>query len=169
MSQRGATLVEVLLAVAIATCALCAAAALLHSGEPFALRSATMRFDALTAHAQAVASAGDGATLSFTNGSSGVVIRLYAGRPDAIATPVPEGPALRFAPVTVLESTLGAPPFVLFFDGAGRAVGRRGAFDPSKVERLPACPAAAVTLTFRAAGGSAARRLACPPSWSRPV
>jgi len=141
-AQRGTTLIEVLLVAAIV--AMVSAVALLSSGSRFfETRSAATIFDALFAHARAIAStAGGTATLAFAPapGGSGTLVSL--------APPVAAPPETLRADVS--EPTLGRPPFSIVIDAYGHATA------PSP------CPATGgYALAFTAGQASEVRLLPC--------
>ena len=160
------TLPEVLIAAALSV--LMAAALFSHAaGERiFAARSAIDMLDAQIAQARAIAATGgNGATLVFVPAPNGFGMRLYQGRPNAAGALSPAGPRFTSA-AEIREAALGAPPFTVFFDGAGHASAMAGAQDgASLVVSEPACPGAggAVVLEVADSRLNAGRQLACKP------
>jgi prepilin-type N-terminal cleavage/methylation domain-containing protein len=141
-AQRGTSLIEVLLTVAILAM-LWTVASMSFGNRPFETRSAATIFDAQFAHARTIASAtaGGTATLSFALGPGGSGTLISIAPADA----PPE--TLR---ADVSEPALGNPPFAISVDAYGHAV-------------APApCPApGAYTLTFSAGPASEERVLPC--------
>ncbi|HEX5273721.1 MAG TPA: type II secretion system protein [Candidatus Rubrimentiphilum sp.] len=141
-AQRGTSLIEVLLTVAILAM-LWTLASMSFGNRAFETQSAATIFDAQLAHARTIASAADGsATLSFAvgPGGNGTVVSLSpgGGPPETLRA-------------DVSEASLGKPPFAISVDAYGHAV----APEP--------CPAAGgYTLTFSAGAASESRLLPCP-------
>lgn len=140
-AQRGTSLIEVLLTVAILAM-LWTVASLTLGNRPFEMRSAATMFDAQLAHAQTIASstAGGAATLSFAIGPAGSGTMVSVSPADA----PPE--TLR---ADVSEATLGKPPFAITVDPYGHAV------SPEP------CPSGGYALTFSAGPASEERVLPC--------
>ncbi len=147
-AQRGTSLIEVLLTVAILAM-LWAIASMSFGNRAFETRSAATIFDAQLAHARAIAStAGGTATLSFAIAPSGSGTVVSISPADA----PPE--TLR---ADVSERTLGNPPFTITVDAYGRAVAPQP------------CPTqGGYTLTFSAGPASESRLLSCPASAAGP-
>ncbi len=142
-AQRGTSLIEVLLTVAILAM-LWAFASMSFGNRAFETQSAATIFDAQLAHARTVASAGGNATLSFAVAPSGSGTVVSISPADA----PPE--TLR---ADVSEPVLGKPPFTITVDAYGRAVGPQP------------CPSAGgYALTFSAGPASESRLLPCPAS-----
>ena len=139
-AQRGMSLIEVLLSVAILV--MVSLLAFIGGARLFETRSSAIIFDALLAHAKTLASSSGGsATLSFqpTPAGDGTIVALTP--PDV----PPE--TLRAA---VSEPSLGKPPFSISVDAYGHAVA------PSP------CPApSGYVLTFTAGPASESRLLPC--------
>jgi prepilin-type N-terminal cleavage/methylation domain-containing protein len=140
--QRGTSLIEVLLTVAILAM-LWMVASVSFGNRAFETRSAATIFDAQLAHAAAIASTSGGtATLSFAIAPSG------SGTVVSIAPPDAPPETLR---ADVSEPVLGKPPFTISVDAYGHAVAP-----------LPCPPAGGYTLTFSAGPASESRSLPCP-------
>jgi hypothetical protein len=172
MKQRGATLVELVIAAAIVVLITLATVRISQGARAYGTRSATSQFDAALAYAQALAStSGNGATLVFDRrldgaGSAvpGFVLIIYAGRPTASG-------ALRRAPMAPLissgdvrEAKLGGVPFTVFLNSAGHASGMTGTVTGAVVLRSdPGCPSGEtrVVLTFSDPRTSDTRTIAC--------
>jgi len=139
--QRGTSLIEVLLTVAILAM-LWAFASMSLGNRSFETRSAATVFDALFAHARTVASAAGGnATLSFAiaPSGSGTIVSL---------TPADAPPETLRADVS--EAALGKPPFAITLDAYGHAVAPQP------------CPSAGgFALTFSSGPASESRLLPC--------
>jgi prepilin-type N-terminal cleavage/methylation domain-containing protein len=143
-AQRGTSLIEVLLTVAILAM-LWTVASLTFGNRAFETRSSATIFDALLAHARTIASAAGGeAALNFAIPASGSGTVVSISPADA----PPE--TLR---ADVSEAVLGKPPFTISVDAYGHAVAP-----------APCPPAGGYTLTFSAGAASEERVLPCPPS-----
>ncbi len=183
--ERGFTLLEVLVTVAILALLLAAGAWTL-SLHPSALAAAADDVDAALASARAIAaSSGNGATLVFAprtdgrgNRLAGFTLRVYSGRPDAPGTVRATSAMPVVADASVRERTLGTPPFSLFVDSAGDASGAssypaidaEGNASFAVIAQEPACPPGGFTLTLRnpQSRASATRTLSCRVSLSAP-
>lgn len=170
MSQRGFTLVELAISVAIASALLLSGGAFWMGQRGGALRSSVRLFDGVLHHAQSVAAgSGDGATIVVAPRPGGATLYVYAGRPDAPGGIVQQGPPVDIE-AAVAETALGEPPFSIFLDSAGHAAGLAGypdfssgtaAFAPIASE--PACPASGgYTIVFTSGAASDSRSLVCP-------
>jgi hypothetical protein len=168
MSQYGTSLLEVLVAAALATLLAAAAWTASQGSRMLEAHAAAGQFDALLAYGRALASSGgNGATIAFTPEGSQVRLTLYSGRPNGapvLAAPIPP----LVVGVSVSESALGAPPFSIFIDGAGYASGEAAypaasATPWPSISAEPSCPpAGAYTVSFSAGPAVETRRLACP-------
>ena len=182
--QLGFTLIETVATVAAGMVLLTAGTVWVLGMHPGTLAVAAGGYDAALAEAQAVAAAGDGATLAFlarTRGSrnlAGFTLRVFRGRPktgDAVeatnAMPV-------VSDATVSERALGDPPFAIFIGASGSTSGQpaypqagadgRTHFPAIPVE--PPCPKGGFVLTFTSPQNvTAVRRLACPSSVRGPA
>lgn len=163
--QRGMTLVEVVLAVAIATIAGVAFVALARGAHAYGAHSAVQQFDAALAYAQSLAAnGGNGATMVFAPDGDGFSLTVYSGRPTSAGALSASGMAPIGAAASVSEARLGAPPFSVFLNGAGHASATRGAVTPgSVIANDPGCPAGetSVTLQMRDPRTSVTRSLSC--------
>jgi prepilin-type N-terminal cleavage/methylation domain-containing protein len=170
--QRGYTILEVTVAVAIFALLLGSLAAVGQSRKAFAAAQSAREFDALLAQARALASSsGNGATLVFAPDSAsgtGALVTLYSGRPNRPgAVPILAAPPQSLAGA-VTEATAGSPPFSVFVDGAGALTVRRaypafagGAPQFTDLSAQPACPPGGLAFSFTAAGSTIARLLSC--------
>jgi type II secretory pathway pseudopilin PulG len=158
VSQRGTTLVELLVASAIAVLAAVAFFSLSQGARAFSMRSATAQFDAALSYAQALAStSGNGATMVFArrlgpDGAPmpGFVLALYAGRPTGANAlqPAPMPPLQ--SPGDLAEARLGDVPFTIFLDGAGHASGMTGTVGSGTVISTdPGCPPGETGIVLR--------------------
>ncbi len=144
--------------------------------HPGSLARATADFDAALTSARAIAAtSGNGATVVFlprgnpSHALAGFTLRVFSGRPTAAS----EVRADTVMPVTsdagVSETTLGSPPFSLFFGASGDVSGasRYPQTDAHGDVRFPAiaieppCPRAGFVLTFVSAQHTVTRRLPC--------
>lgn len=172
MDERGFSLIEVLIAVAVTAILIAVGVGLARGSRPAALGSAVTAFDALLAAGRAVAAtSGNGATIVFEPIQSGTRMTLYAGRPNGLAamarTAIP--PVQTQADVT--EASAGQPPFALFFSSSGNASLQPRYPDPAFYDRSdipiittgePACPAAGnYRVSFRVNAASQSRALFC--------
>lgn len=146
--QRGYTVVEVAIVVAIAAALLCSGGAFWMGQQGGALRSSVQLFDGVVRQARAVAAtSGNGATVVFAaRAGSGTTLYVYAGRPNAPESMAAQGPPVEIA-ASASEAALGDVPFSIFLNGAGHAAGLGGypdlrsgtpAFAPVAAE--PSCP-----------------------------
>lgn len=166
------TLLELLVAVAIAVVAAVAFVALNQGQRPYGAQSSVQQFDAVLAYADSLAATGgNGATMVFSPSGDGFVLTVYSGRPTS-ATALSEA---HLAPMhtvgTLSEAKLGAPPFSVFIDGAGHASAASGAVTPgSVIASDPGCPAgeSSVTLTFSDARQNVMRSIPCIPASAKP-
>lgn len=178
--ERGFTLLEVIVATAVAVMLL-AAGVWTMATHPAALVSASDDLDAALAAARSIAaSSGNGATLVFApHGVNGFSLRLYRGRPNAVGAVTASTFAQIISEASVREHTLGAPPFSLFIDSAGDASGsaQYPTFDPSgdpifsTIAREPPCPLGGFVLTLESPQSSATvtRALPCAVAAGVPV
>jgi prepilin-type N-terminal cleavage/methylation domain-containing protein len=167
--ERGFTLIEVVIGVAIIAMTVAAGITLSLASQPAAVSMTAARFDALLDAARTEARAYDtGVTIAFTatdvaSVASGFRARLYRGRP--VVGPLT---ALNFpgidATVGVNESTsLRTPAFALTVHGDGYVSGIVG-YIPSGSSSSPetACPASgAYHFVFSGAGRQAERYVPC--------
>jgi type II secretory pathway pseudopilin PulG len=163
--QRGMTLVELVVAVAIAIVAAVALVALNQGGRPYAAQSSVQQFDAALAYAQSLAAtSGNGATMVFAPSGDGFVLTLYSGRPTSTTALSEAHLAATHIVGSVVEAKLGGAPFSVFLNGAGHASAASGAVAPgSVIASDPGCPAgeSSVTLTFSDPRQSVTRSLPC--------
>lgn len=160
------TLPEVLIAAAVSVLMTAAFFSLAAGARVFAARSAMDALEAELAHARAIAAtSGNGATAVFLSAPRGFTMQLYRGRPNAPGAMAAAGPALESA-ADLREASLGAPPFTLFFDGAGHAGAMAGAAGASTVLASdPGCPGSAGAIALSLSDGRLTTRLtlACSP------
>jgi prepilin-type N-terminal cleavage/methylation domain-containing protein len=167
--ERGFTLVEVVIGVAIIATTAAAGIAISLASRPAAVSAAAARFDALLDAARTEARAFDsGVTIAFTAPNANPAIdgfqaRLYRNRPST-GTLV----ALNFAEIDAAVSLrereiLGTPGFALTIHHDGRVSGVTG-YTPVGQSSLPevTCPASgSYHFVFSAAGGQADRYVPC--------
>ncbi len=169
--QRGFTLLELCVVVAIVATAAVVSFAMAGGARAFGAQSAAVQFDATVAYARSLAAAGgNGATIVFTprkdaGGAAvpGFSARVFSGRPNGLgmqAAPVPPIGAM----ADISEASLGAPPFSVFFNSAGQADAVPGAVTAGALlQSEPPCPGAGGLLRFRLSDPRMAivRTLAC--------
>jgi type II secretory pathway pseudopilin PulG len=172
VQQRGATLLEVLLATAIAIMIGVAAFGFSAGARALGARSAVSQFDAALAYAHALAAnSGNGATLVFnrrisTTGAPlrGFKLTIYSGRPTSAGALQPSSLAPLESQGDVSERLLGAVPFAIFLNGAGHASALGGTISRSTlIATDPGCPSGetSVVLIFADPRSSEVRRLPC--------
>lgn len=149
MHQRGFTLLESAVAVAIVAATLLVAIPLAAGSRPAAAASSAAQFDAAVTYARSLASTGgNGATLVVSAAQNGFAMQLYSGRPTQTNALVKAMPVIGAAG-DIREATLGAPPFALFFDSAGHASGMSGGLAPGSVIATdPGCPGTLPRMLF---------------------
>jgi prepilin-type N-terminal cleavage/methylation domain-containing protein len=163
--ERGFTLIEVVIGVAIIAMTVAAGITLSLASQPAAVSMTAARFDALLDAARTEARAYDtGVTIAFTaSGSGGFHAQLYRGRPAVGSLVALNIPAIE-ATVAVNESeVLHAPAFALTIRGDGSVGGIVG-YAPPGTSASPetACPASgAYHFVFSASGRSTGRYLPC--------
>jgi prepilin-type N-terminal cleavage/methylation domain-containing protein len=167
--QRGFSLVEVTVAVAIVAVIAASTIAFALASRPTALWAATTQFDSMVSAARSIGAAyGDGATIfvSASPGPSNFRADLYAHRPSATAsaTPMPSQVQPIIAQVAINESqVLGPPPFAVIIHGNGD-IGVRKNYtrgDPVTDSEIP-CPASnQLVFVFTVNGQTATRTLPC--------
>jgi prepilin-type N-terminal cleavage/methylation domain-containing protein len=175
--QRGFSLVEITVAVAIIATIAVSGIAFSLAMRPTALWAATSQFDTMLSAARTIGAAyGDGATIyvSASPGPANFRADLYGHKPSASATPIATQVQPILANVAVSESqVLGEPPFAVILHGNGD-IGVRKNFtrgDPVDTVELP-CPASnQLVFVFTVNGQSATRTLPChvPLAYTGPV
>lgn len=171
MSQRGNTLIEVVVVAAIVVVIAAAFQSLWQGARAFGTRSASAQVDAALSYARALsATSGNGATLVFDRRRSsdgtvlpGFVLTVYSGRPTGATALQRAMPPVRSSG-EVSEAKLGRVPFTIFLNGAGHAGGMTGAVFPGTVVASdPGCPSGETRLvvTFSDSRWSEKRTLAC--------
>lgn len=166
MNERGFTLLEAAVTAAIAILLLGAAAYGWGATRSGSAAASAALFDAEAARAQAAAAAsGDGATLTVEAAGSGpgALLRVYAGRPDGLATPVADGAPVGLSALVQVNGV--SPPVTLLFESSGGVRPAFGYPDRAGLRPLaaePACPAGGVVgLAFTDGAVTARRTLAC--------
>ncbi|MFN2448343.1 MAG: prepilin-type N-terminal cleavage/methylation domain-containing protein [Candidatus Baltobacteraceae bacterium] len=171
MRERGFTLLETMIAAAVAAALLLAAIPLALGSRPAAAVTSALAFDAITQRAASLAaSSGNGATLVIASSTNGYRMQLYAGRPTQADAMIADMPAL-VSGADIREAVLGGPPLTLFFDSGAHASGMRGAVDgTAALETDPGCPAGETVLHFSFTDGRSpqTRSLACVQTVSSP-
>jgi prepilin-type N-terminal cleavage/methylation domain-containing protein len=163
-SERGFSLIEVLLAVGVISLIALGGVGLTLSSRSLAVSAAAAGFDALLDGARTTARAfDDGVTLAFVPDAYGDGFRaqLYQNRPGTATLVASTMPALE-ARVTVNETeTLGAPSFALTIHGNGDVAGIVGGVLGQAGPETP-CPASgAYHFVFSYAAAHADRYVAC--------
>ena len=154
------SLLEVLIAAAVAAIVCAAAFVASASSHPGALRSAVTQFDAALAYGQALASSSSsGATMTITSSQ----ITVYSGRPASNRLRQGALAPAGIAGVTVRETTAGAAPIAILLDGSGHAgITPYNGATPGPAVSPPPCPAARQwVLTFSQGRTTIARTLSC--------
>jgi prepilin-type N-terminal cleavage/methylation domain-containing protein len=166
--QRGFTLIEVLIVAAIVITVAAMAFGMSNGARPIAMRSSATQFDAALAYGKALAAtSGNGATLVIEpRESAGFAIDVYSGRPTVADALHPSGMATVAADGNIAESTLGAPPFAVFIDGAGHVSMAQAPLNatPAPMASEPACPASGqwmLTITDARTHAGDTRALPC--------
>ena len=177
--ERGFTLIEMTIVVAILAVLTIGAGLWAMGMRPAELRSTLDRFDSALAATRALAqSEGNGATLAFQPDARGFEMRVYRGRPNAVNAVFPTSVALEAAGVALREQTLGAPPFAIFVGSGGHISGiahyppidAHGIASFPAIAREPSCPPGGFSLSFTSANGArVVRMLSCASIASRPV
>lgn len=172
MSQRGTTLLEIVIVAAIGVLIAASFFTWPRGARTFAASSGAAQFDAALAYAKALAAnSGNGATLVFGKRIAGdgavlggFTLTIYAGRPSgAGAMQIAQVPPMQFT-ADVTEAKTGGVPFTIFLNGAGHASAIATAVTPGTVIAAdPGCPAGetALVVTLSDPRASAARTLAC--------
>lgn len=166
------SLVELLVATAIAVIVMVACFALAQGSRALGTQSAVQQFDAAFAYAQSLAStSGNGATIVFEQRTApdgtalgGFTLVVYSGRPTSSSAITASSLAPLNSTGDVAESVLGSPPFSVFLNSAGHASASSGAVAPgTAIASDPGCPSgeSSVTLTFSDSRTSAARSIPC--------
>jgi prepilin-type N-terminal cleavage/methylation domain-containing protein len=171
--ERGFTLTETAVALAITALLLLAGGIWMLGSHPAELAQTAADYDAAMASARALAStSGNGATLVFAprpslgSGSAGFTLRVYSGRPSPGGAVFPTAIMPLTASIAVTERTLGDPPFSIFVGASGDVSGapHYPSFDShgrarfAVIAREPECPHHGFLLTFAAAPGRSERR-----------
>lgn len=171
MRQRGFSLIEVIIVVAIVITVATFVLAASSGARPYAARSAATQFDAALAYGRALAAtSGNGATLLFTPGRAGFAISFYSGRPTAAGALRPAAAPPMAAQAEVHEASVGPPPFALFLNSAGHAtLAAVAAGTPAPMSAEPPCPpGGSWTLTFADGRRQEERVLPCFAAISAP-
>ncbi len=170
-SERGFTLIEVAVTIAIVAIVACASVWMLGM-RPGALRHAVDEYDSALSVAHALAAtSGNGATMVFApHGNAGFTIRVYRGRPTSANAVTPTNTFVATSDTAISERTLGSPPFAIFFDSAGYATGKAsypqldalGNATFATIAAQPPCPGSGILLTFTSPQGvTDTRQLPC--------
>lgn len=152
-SQRGFTMIDTIVAIALVGCALVAVTAV-HGARPPQRRAAALDLQGALAETRALAASNadgmgttpTGATLSVTPlAGRGAQIAVYASRPIAGAPPLTPDPGFPPLTVPVTVSVSGQAqtpaPFTIFVSSSGYAsVATDYAYDPAQPRSLAADP-----------------------------
>jgi|GEM_PF-2055864 len=160
MNQRGYTLLEMVITIAIVAMIVVAGGGFAVALHPFGTRASVQRVAALLATARSLAaSSGNGATVTFTGSGDRTVVALYPGRPDggtfgAVLTSDTVDGSIASA------GAVGATTFALFVDSGG--TGTVSTWTPASgtLPAEPPCPGP-LDLTFTVVGGGETHALAC--------
>ena len=162
--ERGFTLLETIVTLAIAATLVAAGGIWMLGRHPGAIAQAAGDYDAALGDARAIAAGGEGATLVFAprirggRAAPGFTLRVYRGRPAPGATVAPTTAMPLVSDASVSEKTLGPPPFSIFI-GASEHVSGASAYphiradgSPTfpEIAREPACPSGGFVLRFSA-------------------
>jgi prepilin-type N-terminal cleavage/methylation domain-containing protein len=157
--QRGFTLLETMIAVAIVAMIVVAGGAFAQGFRPYATSSAVTRMAALLVTARSVAaSSGNGATLTLVTSGDETTVTLYAGRPDggAFGTVV----TTDTLEATVTSAAVPGTTLALFVDSAGSGTASAWTVAQGVLATEPACPGP-LDLTFFTSGGRTTHALSC--------
>jgi len=141
--QRGFTLLEVLLAIALLAAFALAFGAQTLMQRPGALAATAAALPALVARTRALAeSSGDGATLTIVPDAGGFTATLYPHRPSPGSSFDPNNVAQRERfPVFVGSSSAGSAPFAVFVSSSGTASSSAWAVSDGSLAAEPVCAA----------------------------
>jgi prepilin-type N-terminal cleavage/methylation domain-containing protein len=162
-SERGFTLIELVITTAIIATIVAAGVAIALGSRSFAVSAAAAEFDHLLDSARTVARETEGATLVFAPDAfgDGTEIRVMApGSDDSLtATALP----VVHARAAIEEAALGKAPFAFVVHASGSLGGRPGyRLGDSTASGEVGCPAAGVFhFVIRAAGATAERVIPC--------
>ncbi|GAC1391128.1 MAG: hypothetical protein NVSMB31_08380 [Vulcanimicrobiaceae bacterium] len=172
MHQRGFTVIEMAVAVAIVAVLLIAGVAFALAMRPMAMRSAATEFEAQFEAARSLAAASNGATIVVQPNTDakkpGFKSVVYAGRPMPGAILTVSGIPPVSSEADIREQSSGGPAFAIFISGAGH-VSMQPQYpatldtpDIPAIGQEPACPAVGLyTLEFSAAGATETMKLPC--------
>lgn len=173
-AQRGFSLLETCVALAIASMLLVAGGVWLLGTRPGSLARTASDFDAALAAARAIAAAsGAGATLVFApRHPQGFTLRVYRGRPmpNAIVEPSAAMPSISDA--SVIARRLREPPFSVFIGASGHvsAIASYPRFDArgnpifASIPTEPPCPKGGIELHFSSPNATVTRTIPCAAS-----
>jgi len=161
LSQRGYTLLEWVITVAVVAMVILAGGAFANSRHAYATHSAVLRVGALLTTARALAAtSGNGATLTFITTPTSTVVTLYAGRPNGgtfgtvVTSDTLEGG------VTSVAVPAATTAMALFVDSAGTGTASTWMLASGTLAAEPACPGA-LDLIFTAGGATETHALSC--------
>jgi prepilin-type N-terminal cleavage/methylation domain-containing protein len=177
-TDRGFTLIEVLIAVGLVALIAVGAVGATLSSRSMAVTTAAAGFDSLLDAARTTAREfPNGATIAFTPDAygDGFTARLYHNRPGTAPLEASTIPAVEArVPLTETE-TLGSPAFAIAIHAGGAIAGIIGPVTSGTAAAETPCPASgAYHLVFRYAGSRAERTIPCrinlattgPPTFS---
>jgi prepilin-type N-terminal cleavage/methylation domain-containing protein len=161
--DRGFTLIEIVIAVAIIATVVAAGVAVSLGARSFAVSTAAAEFDHLLDSARTIARETQGATLVFAPDAygDGTEVRVLTSGPNGtlVATTMP----IVRTRAAIEEATLGTTPFAFVVHASGSLGGRPGyRLGDSTASGEVGCPAAGTFhFVIRAAGATADRLIPC--------
>jgi prepilin-type N-terminal cleavage/methylation domain-containing protein len=177
-TDRGFTLIEVLIAVGLVALVAVGAVGATLSSRSMAVTTAAAGFDSLLDAARTTAREfPNGATIAFTRDAygDGFIARLYHNRPGTAPLEASTIPAVEGRVPLTETATLGSPAFAIAIHAGGTIAGIIGPVTSGSAAAETPCPASgAYHLVFSYAGSRAERTIPCrinlattgPPTFS---